>query len=305
MSDPLALLPLALAAGGGRIRTAEPGADDADAQRLVAAGLTLLQRSAPLVRALAGRRSAILLPATPAFLTALAASDGRGALLVDARVTADELAFQCADANVGALFTSAAFAPRLPEGMTTVLLDDSPRVARVVAGGETRVVDLGSHHGLSLAGERDVPGRDEEAAIAYGSTDDGGAIRTAFTHATLLADARAALESAGFTSADHVLALIPFWSPATLASTVAGPLLAGARVTTMNRLDAALAAELLGKDVTVVVGAPADFVAMLPALERHALQPSGSLRLGLCFGAPPPELLDRWTPLTGAELREL
>ncbi|NUR34387.1 MAG: hypothetical protein HOQ30_10285, partial [Gemmatimonadaceae bacterium] len=68
MSDPLSLLPLALAAGGGRV-------NEHEAQQLVAAGLTLLQRSAPLVRALAGRRSAILLPTSSAILTALAASE--------------------------------------------------------------------------------------------------------------------------------------------------------------------------------------------------------------------------------------
>ena len=79
MSDPLALLPLALAAGGGRIGAA--AGDILDAQQLVAAGLTLLQRSAPLVRALSGKRSAILLPTSPQFLTALAASEGRGAVL--------------------------------------------------------------------------------------------------------------------------------------------------------------------------------------------------------------------------------
>jgi hypothetical protein len=42
---PLSLLPLALAAGGGRV-------DQYETQQLVAAGLTLLQRCAPLVRAL-------------------------------------------------------------------------------------------------------------------------------------------------------------------------------------------------------------------------------------------------------------
>ena len=52
MSDPLALLPLALAAGAGRIGVA--GDALYDAPQLVAAGLTLLQRSAPLVRALGG-----------------------------------------------------------------------------------------------------------------------------------------------------------------------------------------------------------------------------------------------------------
>ena len=53
MTDPLALFPLALAAGSGRIGAV--GVDVFDAPQLVAAGLTLLQRSAPLVRALANR----------------------------------------------------------------------------------------------------------------------------------------------------------------------------------------------------------------------------------------------------------
>jgi hypothetical protein len=48
----LDLLPLRAAAGGGSI-------DGLDATRLVAAGFTLLQRSAPLVRALAGKRAGI------------------------------------------------------------------------------------------------------------------------------------------------------------------------------------------------------------------------------------------------------
>ena len=59
MSNPLGLLPIAIAASGGRV-------DGFEAQQLVAAGLTLLQRSAPLVRALSGRRSAILLGLTEA-----------------------------------------------------------------------------------------------------------------------------------------------------------------------------------------------------------------------------------------------
>jgi hypothetical protein len=50
VSDPLALLPLALAAGGGRLRTAGDSTEY-ETQQLVAAGLTLLQRSAALVRA--------------------------------------------------------------------------------------------------------------------------------------------------------------------------------------------------------------------------------------------------------------
>jgi hypothetical protein len=51
MSNPLGVLPLAMAAHGGTL-------DDIPSAQLVAAGLTLLQRSAPLVRALYGKRAA-------------------------------------------------------------------------------------------------------------------------------------------------------------------------------------------------------------------------------------------------------
>ena len=95
MSDPLGLLPIAIAAGGGHV-------DGLEAQQLVAAGLTLLQRSAPLVRALSGRRAAILLPTSPVFLTALAASEGRGAVLINPLASRAEAAYQIADANAGA-----------------------------------------------------------------------------------------------------------------------------------------------------------------------------------------------------------
>jgi hypothetical protein len=50
MIDPLGLLPLAAAARGSEV-------NGVPAARLVAAGLTLLRRSAPLVRALRGRRA--------------------------------------------------------------------------------------------------------------------------------------------------------------------------------------------------------------------------------------------------------
>jgi hypothetical protein len=74
VSDPLGHLPLAIAARGGHV-------DRFEVQQLVAAGLTLLQRSAPLVSALHKRRAALLLPTSPAFITALAASEGRSAVL--------------------------------------------------------------------------------------------------------------------------------------------------------------------------------------------------------------------------------
>jgi long-chain acyl-CoA synthetase len=305
VSDPLALIPLALAAGGGRLRAAGE-ASEYEAQQLVAAGLTLLQRSAPLVRALSGKRSAILLPTSPAFLTALAASEGRGAVLVNPLAAPTEIAFQCRDANVGALFTTAALAPRAPKEVALVLLDDAPRSARVVANGTARDVDLGSHFGLSLEGERDVPGSDEEAAIVYASAMRGIPLGAVLTHANLLANARSTVEAASNSADDHVLALLPFSHLFGLTVTGTAPLLAGGRVTTMERFNPFTAAELLADGVTEVVGVPALYMALLSAIQRSGAQLRGSaLRLCICGGAPlPRELQERWADVTGVELRQ-
>jgi long-chain acyl-CoA synthetase len=308
VSNPLALLPLALAAGGGRLGTA--GSDpssDFEAQQLVAAGLTLLQRSAPLVRALSGRRSAILLPPTPTFFTALAASDGRGAVLVNPLAAPAEIAYQVRHANVGAVFTTSALAPRLPAGLPFVLLDDAPRIARVVTPERTQEVDLGSHHGLSLEGELDVAGRDEEAAIVYTSAMRGTPLGAVLTHANLIANARSTMEAAANTADDHVLALLPFAHLFGLTVTASAPLLAGARVSTMERFDAVRAAELLATGgVTEVVGVPAVFQALLAAIQRRELDfRDSALRLCICGGAPlSTDLQDRWADVTGVELRQ-
>jgi long-chain acyl-CoA synthetase len=308
VSNPLALLPLAIAAGGGHV-------DEYEAQQLVAAGLTLLQRSAPLVRALSGKRSAILLPTSPQFLLALAASDGRGAVLINPLAAPEEIAFQCADANVGAVFTSSAFAQRLPAGITRVLLDDAPRTARVIAGAGTgaggtdlegRAVDLGSHHGLSLEGEPGVPGRNEEAVIVYTSAMRGVPLGAVLTHRNLLANARAFIDAAGTRGDDRVLALLPFAHLFGLTVTMTAPLLLGAHVTTMERFHPAKAVELLAGDITQLVGVPAVFHAMLSAGARRggALR-HDVLRLCVCGGAElSVELQDRWFDATGVELRQ-
>jgi long-chain acyl-CoA synthetase len=300
MADPLSLLPLVAAAGGGRV-------DAFDAQQLVAAGLTLLQRSAPLVRALSGRRSAILLPTSHAFLTALAASEGRGAVLVNPLAAPAEIAFQIADADVGAVFTISSLAPRLPPGTTTVLLDNSPRTARVVAEGDPREVDLGSHHGLSLEGDRDALGSDEEAAIVYTSAMAGTPLGAILTHRNLIANARSTIEAAGLVRDDHSLAVLPFAHLFGLTVTGTGPLLAGARVTTMDRFHPIRALELLDTlDVTQLVGVPSVFAVLLSALERRGGRlRNDRLRLCICGGAALPlELQDRWFDRTGVELRQ-
>ena len=299
MTDPLALLPLAAAARGGTI-------DDIESSALVSAGLTLLQRSAPLVRALAGRRAAILLPTSPAFLTALAASEGHGAVLMNPLAAPRELAYQISDAEVGAVFTNASLAAKLPPGVARVLLDDAPRTATVVAAGTTRTIDLGSHFPLALEGDPDALGREEEAAVVYTSAMHGRPLGAILTHRGLLANAHATRQAAALTSDDLVLAALPFSHLFGLVVAGIGPLLSGARVIAMPRFQPLRALDALEGGVTTFVGVPAMYIALLTALERRGRRfHAPALRLCICGGAPlDRDVQDRWFDATGVELRQ-
>lgn len=295
------LLTLRAAAGGGTV-------DGIDAARLVAAGFTLLQRSPALVRALAGRRAAILLPTSPQFLVALAASDGRGAVLVNPLATAPEIAYELQDANVGAVFTLRALAHRLPPGTEHALLDDAPTSATVVAAdGTSSRVDLGSHFGLELEGDPEEPGRDEECVIVYTSAMAGRPLGAILTHRNLLANARQAVQAAQFVAGDHLLALLPYSHPFALTASAIAPLIAGARVSTMARFNAIAAVDRIADEgVSILVGVPAIFEALLRAIARQGAGfAAPSLRICLCGGAPlSTALQDRWAAITGVELRQ-
>lgn len=308
------LLTLRAAAGGGSI-------DGHDAASLAAAGFTLLQRSAPLVRALAGRRAAILLPTSSQFLVALAASDGRGAVLVNPLAAPAEIAYQLADANVGAVFTIASLAERLPPGTVHALLDDAPATAVVVHhdGAARQRVDLGSHFGLDMEGDADTPGRDEECAVVYTSAMAGRPLGAILTHRNLLANARQTVEAAANTKDDHVLAVLPFAHLFGLTVSCMAPLLAGARVSTMARFNPLATLDAIERlDITEIVGVPSIFAGMLAALERRTESSDAgdasaramrlnapTLRLCICGGAPLAiELQERWFEATGVELRQ-
>ena len=302
MSDPLGLFPIAIAAGHGTVDGFEIG-------QLVAAGLTLLQRSAPLVRALHRHRAGVLLPTTPAFFTALAASEGRGAVLINPLAAAPEVGYQIADAGVGAVFTSRELAAKLPGGFPCVLLDDAPRSARVVIDGRSRDVDLGSHHGLSLEGETDAPGSTEEAVVVYTSALAGIALGAVVTHQNLLSNARATVDAAVMTPHEHALALLPFAHLFGLVVSGAAPLLGGGSVTTMPRFNPLEVIDLLeSAPISLLVGVPSVFAAVVALLEKRGSAPrlrSAELRLAICGGAPlAVSLQDRWHALTGIELRQ-
>lgn len=222
MSDPLALLPLAIAASAGRL-------DGHDTARLVAAGLTLLQRCAPLVRALTGRRTGILLPPSPAFLVALAASDGRGALLLDRATDATGIARQTRDAGVGALFTVRALASKCPDGLPVVWLDEAPHSACIEVQEVVRTVDLGSHFGLALEGELAAAGRDEECLLAWRPTD---AAPTMWTHRALLEQSRRTVVERSLTPVHRTRWMTSPTDVGELLVTCLAPLLAGGDVET-------------------------------------------------------------------------
>lgn len=170
-------LALRLAAADGRL-------DDVAVRPLVAAGFTLLQRSAPLVRALSGRRAGLLLPPSPAVVVALAASDGRGAAVLDPASDVERISARVGEAGIGAIFTVRRLLPLVPAGVPAVLLDEAPVAAEVRAadGAHTRV-DLGTHFGLAIEGATDVPGRDEECLLLDAP---GDVPLTALTHRVLL-----------------------------------------------------------------------------------------------------------------------
>jgi long-chain acyl-CoA synthetase len=300
MSDPLSYLPYTLAARDGSV-------DGILVRQLVSAGFRLLQRSAPVVRALAGRRAAILLPTCPQFFTALAASDGRGAVLINPLASPSEVAYQVADAGAGAVFTTRALAAGLDPALPAILLDEAPRRARVRAGGREVEVDLESHEGLRIEGLVDVPGADEEAAVVYTSAMEGYPLGAVLTHRNLLANARSAVTAAGLSAADHSLAILPFTHLFGLTVSGVAPLLAGGRVTTMVRFSPGRAVDLLEvHGITLLVGVPAVFAALLSVVERRGTPlRAPSLRVCICGGAPlPVAWQDRWFELAGVELRQ-
>jgi len=230
--DPLALLPYALAAAGGRV-------DGHDVTALVAAGVTLLQRSAPLVRALAGRRSAVLLPPGAAWLVALAASDGRAMVVLDplyaaaSGTTGAPPAIQLEPTleetlkahDIGAVFTNRALLPLMPPGVPYVLLDDAPRRARVCANGRDSDVDLGTHFALDLIGDTNGEGSPEECLRLARNGE-------VLTHADILGAGRRAMHELRLTPVHRTVWPAVPASREQFAHDVVAPLLVGGAVET-------------------------------------------------------------------------
>lgn len=300
MSEPLSYLPLALAAADGHV-------DHLPIRRLVAAGFTLLQRTPPLVRALSRGRAAILLPTSPAFFVALAACEGRGAVLINPLSSRREIAHQLSDAGAHAVFTTTLLAERLPADMPHVLLDDALERALWVDGDTRRDISLASHDALRIEGASDAEASDEEATIVYTSAMQGYSLGAIATHRNLISNALATIEAAHITGEDRALALLPYSHLFGLVVPALAPLLAGASVLSMPRFNPVRAIESIEHDeITMLVGVPAVFAAISAMLARRgtALE-APKLRLCICGGAPlSRELQDTWFEQTRVELRQ-
>lgn len=270
-----------------------------------------MQRCAPLVRALAPGRGAVLLPNSAAYLVALAACEGRGAVLLDPDGAPKDVARGIAEKGARVVFTVERYAEVIAEGVPRVLLDELPGHAELVQLSERRRVDLGSHFGFAIEGEGDIEGRDEEAVVV----PDGGAAGgyTSFTHRDLLNAGRAMADFAQLTGSDRVLALLPFHRPLGLATSLLAPLLAGAHVTTLQHFEGALvdgtvAVGALERDgITAVVGDAEQFAGMTSALRQMGRTlDTSALRIAISGGrAVPAEVRAEWLKATGVELREV
>lgn len=299
MSNPLAYLPLALAGANGEL-------NGVSARRLVSAGVALLQRSAPLVRALTGHRSAILLPPSPELIVALAASEGRAAVLLEPSASAQALEESLRRHDVAAVFTRAALAERLPSGIPVLLLDEAPDRATWQEGGARRTIDLAWHGGLHLTGEADEPGADEEVLVAYDGDELGEALGTPITHRRVMASAVATGVRERLAGRDHTLTIAPSPTLFALVAGVLAPLMLGGRVTTVERLDAAQAIEQLeSAGVSSMVAPASAYAALLDALAARE-RPLDAPVLQRCLAGSAEcndALSQRWYEATGVRLR--
>lgn len=264
---------------------------------LVAAGHALLQRCAPVVRALQGRQLAVLLPPSHRVITALAASEGRSAIFLDPSLGPDLLADVLDREGVGACLTISPLAPRLPAALWRVELDQSTRSATVVGPEGSRTIDLSTHSGLHLEGDPEVPGATTEAVRCV--SDQGSA--EPLSHRSLLETARGLARSLALTSADRFLSVAPVNSRFGLVHGMMTPLVAGLALDCLAADDpAALGTRLMDSGSTVFVGTPESCRAILAS---GTLRVGTALRAAVCGPHPPDDALRRaWAGATGVPL---
>ena len=285
--------------------------DDYEAQQLVAAGLTLLQRSAPLVRALAAAAppscSRRRPPSSPPSRRATAA--GRCSSIPSPRRR--EVAFQCDDAGVGAVFTNrgagGAGARRIcPSSCSTTRRArraSSPAAGR---GPWTSAPTTGCRSRESAT----WPAATRRRSIVYTSAMRGTPLGAVLTHRNLLANARATVARERAHRRRPRARAAPLRASLRPHRRRRGAAARGRARHDHGALPSRAGAELLRgrrhRHRRRAVGVPRDPARAPPRAGGggSALR-GGALRLCICGGAVlPVELQDRWFEATGVELRQ-
>jgi long-chain acyl-CoA synthetase len=121
-----------------------------------------------------------------------------------------------------------------------------------------------------------------------------------------LANARSTTAATGLSSDDRLLALLPFSHLFGLTVTASAPLMVGGSVITMEHFTPAKAIETIERNgITVVVGVPAVFRALLAVMAHRESTDLSTLRICVCGGSPLPlSVQERWFDVTGVELRQ-
>ncbi len=298
MSDPLSFVPLALAAADGKV-------DGVACRQLVASGVALLQRTAPLVRALDGQQAAILLPAGAAFVVALAACAGRAAVLLDEADDAVWISDALHARRVGAVFTIRSLSDRLPPELPRILLDDAPSRAEWASDEAARSIDLALHAGLLLEGDPETQGSDEVALIVHDRSRGSNDALQELSHRLLLHGARTAVRTQRLDHRTHALTLA---SPAGEAGLIDGylaPLVAGGQVSSAVASDAGAVIERIEqRTVTSLIATAERYMAIANACSSRGRALAAPL-LQHCIvsdGQPDAVLSERWRSVCAVPL---
>jgi long-chain acyl-CoA synthetase len=250
-----------------------------------------------------GGRIGVLLPNLPVFAVASHAifRIGGSALLLNPANSPREVAEQLADAGVDRVLTISRLRELLPQSATSLLLDDYPRVVRVVRGEREDEVRVGSTAGGAAA----FAGPEDEAVVIYTSAMEGRARGAVLRHRNLVANLHSTIDAMGLTPADRLLAVLPFAHAFGLTVCLNAPLAAGSTILPVPKFSPAGALEMLEtQGVTVLCGVPSMYMGLLSAAEKRGV-PEHGLRVALSGGAPMPlELPRRWEERFGIPLRQ-
>jgi len=244
-----------------------------------------------------GDRVGVMLGNTPDFAVAYYAVLRAGGVVVPMNplLKAREVAYHLSDAQAGVIFAAEAVA-------------DEARAGAALTG--ARVIIVGSEFLGSLTDEphNEVTPRDagDTAVILYTSGTTGRPKGAELTHANLTRNAEVSAHNLlRLTPADVIFGGLPLFHSFGQTVTLNAAVLAGASVTLLPRFDPARALSIMAEHgVTILVGVPTMYGALLAAVDGSGYDPSG-LRVCLSGGAAlPVEVLRAFDARFGSPILE-